>query len=517
MMDFTSKPKAGLPVKSVVIIGGGTAGWMTAAALSKYFEKMDVSVVLIESDMISSVGVGEATIPAIGKFNKALGIDENEFLKATHGTFKLGIDFENWGEINERYFHPFGTYGFDLEGLDFHHYWARLQEKGHDVSLDDYSLNAMAAHTGKFIRPEPNHGQVMNKLEYAFHFDAVLYAKYLRKYAEVRGVIRHEGLVENVELDSETGFVEKVVLKDNREFSADLFVDCTGFRGVVIEQAMQTGYENWHKYLPVDRAVAVTTSHDGQIKPYTRATAHDAGWQWHIPLQHRNGNGYVYCSDYLESDQAELDFRSRLSGALLQEPKHLRFVTGHRRKFWNKNCVAIGLSGGFMEPLESTGIHMIQSGVSKLIALFPSFGMSPVMQDEYNRLMRDDYLHIRDFLVLHYKATRRDDSPFWNYVRNMDVPDSLSHKLELLIEEGRFFKYDAELFDRTSWLAVAAGQGFAPKGYNPLVEGLSDRNIEQSLGNMRSVLRKAADAMPLHKLFIERFCKADEIQFTAET
>lgn len=502
-------PLNGRPIKNIIIVGGGTAGWMSAAALSKYLEKMDVSLTLIESEQIATVGVGEATIPAIGKFNRALGIDEDEFLKATQGTFKLGIEFENWGEIGERYFHPFGTYGFDLEGLDFHHFWTYMNLKGKASSLNDYSVSAKSAYNYKFIRPDPQHGAIINRLEYAFHFDAVLYAVYLQKFAEARGVIRHEGLVERAALDSENGYINAVHLQDGRVFEADFFIDCTGFRGVLIEQALQTGYVDWHKYLPVDRAVAATTKKEDGLRPYTRSTAYDAGWQWQIPLQPRDGNGYVYCSEYLDAEQAEQDFRSRLKGDLLKDPKHLRFMTGHRRMFWNKNCVAIGLSAGFMEPLESTSIHMIQSGISKLIALFPNSETPLSVSDEYNRLMRDDFTHIRDFLILHYKATHRDDSPFWNYVRTMEIPDSLKHKMELLIEQGRFFKYDAELFDLTSWLAVAAGQGFAPKAYNSLVTGLSDNNIEQSLNNMRSVIDKAVSAMPMHQDFIERFCKAN--------
>lgn len=384
-----------------------------------------------------------------------------------------------------------------------------MNQQGKVSSLDEYSVSAKSAYASKFIRPDSQHGAIVNRLEYAFHFDAVLYAAYLREFAEARGVVRHEGLVEKAVLDPETGFIKAIHLQDDRVFEADLFIDCTGFRGVLIEQSMKTGYVDWHKYLPVNRAVAATTKPENVLRPYTRAKAYAAGWQWQIPLQHRDGNGYVYCSDFLDPSQAELDFRSRLRGDLLKEPRHLRFVTGHRRQFWNKNCVAIGLSAGFMEPLESTSIHMIQSGISKLIALFPDCDMSSSVSNEYNRLMRDDFTHIRDFLVLHYKATRRDDSPFWEYVRAMEVPDSLKRKMELLIEEGRFFKYDAELFDLTSWLAVAVGQGFAPKGYNPLVKGLSDPNIEKSLKNMRSVIDKTVQAMPTHKEFIERFCKAD--------
>ena len=498
-------------VRNIVIVGGGTAGWMTAAALSRYAAKAGMSVTLIESEQIGTIGVGEATIPFITQFNKTLGIDEDEFVRQTQATFKLGIEFVGWGQKGERYFHPFGTHGFDLGGLSFHHYWAKLNALGEKGPLEDYSLNAQAAYAGKFIRPKPEHGPYINKLAYAFHFDAMLYAAFLRRFAEGNGVVRHEGVVEEVTQNPENGFIQSVRLKDGTSVSGDLFVDCSGFRGLLIEQTLEAGYDDWSHYLPVDRAVATTTRRDGPPVPYTRSTARKAGWQWKIPLQHRTGNGYVYCSQFMDSETAERDFRAALDGELLQEPRHLRFVTGRRRKFWDKNCVAIGLSAGFMEPLESTSIHLIQAGISKLIALFPDKSMSSVERDEYNRLLGDDYLHIRDFLILHYKATRRNDSPFWDYVREMDIPDSLSRKLELLRSRGRFFKYDAELFDLPSWLAVAVGQGLVPEGFNPMVEGLSDDNITKSLANMRQLIGKTVAAMLEHQVFIDKFCKAPPV------
>ena len=498
-------------VKNVVIVGGGSAGWMTAAALSRVLPREQVSVTLIESEEIGVVGVGEATIPHIAQFNRMLGFDEDEFVRQTQATFKLGIEFVDWGRKNDRYFHPFGVYGYDLEGLDFHHYWNRLRLSGVQTSLDDYSLNALAAYGGKFIRPEPAHGEVVNRLAYAFHFDAVLYARFLRSFAQQRGVTRLEGIVGEVEQDSETGFISTLRLQDGREIGGDLFVDCTGFRGVLIEGALNTGYEDWSHYLPVDRAVAVPCVRQGPPEPFTRATAREAGWQWRIPLQHRTGNGYVYSSQYTDQDSAQAALLNSLEGEALAEPRHLRFVTGKRKKFWNRNCVAIGLSAGFMEPLESTSIHLIQSGISKLIALFPDRGMSPVDSDEYNRLLDVGYQHIRDFLILHYVATERDDSPFWNYVRTMDIPDSLHRKLALLGARGRFFKYDDELFSVTSWLAVAAGQGRAPAAYNPIADGLSDQNLQKSLGNMTALLTKTAEALPTHQAFVDRYCKAEDV------
>lgn len=498
-------------IKKIVIIGGGTAGWMTAAALSKSVGKSDISITLIESEDIGTVGVGEATIPFISKFNQMLGIDEDEFIRKTQATFKLGIEFVDWGQIGEKYFHPFGSHGFDLEGISFHHYWEKLKSMGDSHPLEAYSLNAQAAYEGKFIRPKPEHGPFVNRLAYAFHFDAALYATYLRQLSEGRGVVRREGKVADVSLASETGFIQHVKLETGEVVEGDLFIDCTGFRGVLIEQTLKAGYDDWSHHLPVNRAVAAPTKSVGEPVPYTRSTAREAGWQWRIPLQHRTGNGYVYCGDYISQDDAEQDFRNALSGDLLREPKHLRFVTGHRRKFWDKNCVAIGLSAGFLEPLESTSIHLIQAGISKLIALFPDKSMPVIEQNEYNRLMADDFAHIRDFLILHYKVSRRRDSPFWTYIHQMEPPESYTHKMDLLSSRGRFFKYDAELFDIPSWLAVAVGQGLSLQGYNPMVNGLSDHNISKSLENMRELVDKTVKAMPTHQAFISKFCKADTI------
>ena len=496
------------PIQSVVIVGGGSAGWMTAAALSNYLTKANVRITLIESEQIGTVGVGEATIPQIAQFNAILGIDEDTFVRETSGTFKLGIEFSDWGEIGETYFHPFGTHGFDLEGLSFHHFWERLRQSGDTTPLEAYSLNARAAYAGKFIRPQPEHGPIINRLAYAFHFDATRYAAYLRKLSEARGVKRLEGIVSDVAHNEATGFLETVTLEDGRTVSGDLFIDCTGFRGVLIGKALDIGYEDWAHWLPCDRAVAIGCERPGPAEPYTRATAREAGWQWRIPLQHRTGNGYVYSSKFLSADQAETDLISSLEGAPTSSPNHLRFTTGHRHKFWEKNCIAIGLSAGFLEPLESTSLHLIQTGISKLIALFPDANMAEVERDEYNRLLTDDFAHIRDFLILHYKQTRRSDAPFWNYVRTMSVPPSLERKLDLLKSRGRFFKYDAELFDLTSWIAVLIGQGGQLNGYNPIADSLSDNNVSKSLGNIIATMDKAVQAMPPHEAFITRFCKA---------
>jgi tryptophan halogenase len=495
-------------IKKVVIVGGGSAGWMTAAALSKYLSKSNVDITLIESEQIGTVGVGEATIPQIAQFNQILGIDENTFVRETSGTYKLGIEFVNWGGIGERYFHPFGTHGFDLEGLSFHHFWQRQSAAGDMTALDDYALNAKAAYAGKFIRPQPEHGPIINQLAYAYHFDATRYASFLRRFSEQRNVERVEGIVARVNQDESHGLINSVTLEDGQTVSGDLFIDCTGFRGLLIDKALGVGYEDWSHWLPCDRAVAVGCERTQAAEPYTRSTAREAGWQWRIPLQHRTGNGYVYCSRFLSAEEAEATLLDNLDGEPITKPNHLRFTTGHRHKFWEKNCVAIGLSAGFLEPLESTSLHLIQSGISKLIALFPDASSAGIEQDEYNRLMTDDFTHIRDFLILHYKQTKRDDSPFWNYVRTMDIPESLERKLSLLSARGRFFKYDAELFDVTSWIAVYVGQGGKLNGYNPMADGLSDGNVQRSLANMLDAMEKAVTAMPTHEAYIERFCQA---------
>lgn len=496
-------------VQKIVIVGGGTAGWMSAAALSKLMPHGEI--ILVESEEIGTVGVGEATIPQIATFNDRLGIKEDEFVRETQATFKLGIEFVDWGKVGEKYFHPFGTHGFDLEGIEFHHFWNKLREQGDNRSIEDYSINAKAAYNDKFIRPKSEHGPIINKLGYAFHFDAILYAKFLRNFSERNGAKRIEGKVDNVTLRSKDGFIESITLADGQVISGDLFIDCTGFRGLLIEEALHTGYEDWSEYLPVDSAVAVPCEKISDPVPYTRSTARNAGWQWRIPLQHRTGNGYVYCSKYQSKEEAERLLLDNLDGKPLAAPRHLRFKTGHRKQFWNKNCVAIGLSAGFMEPLESTSIHLIQSGISKLVALFPDKSMNPVERNEYNRLLSVGYAHIRDFLILHYKLTKRDDSEFWNYVRTMEIPKSLKRKMALIESRGRFFKYDDELFNVTSWMAVAIGQGYAPNGYNPMVNSLTEDNIKNSLSNMLGAINKAVDAMPRQQSFIDRFCKAEDV------
>lgn len=494
------------PIRKVVIVGGGTAGWMTAAALSRYLPKTTTSITLVESEAIGTVGVGEATIPQIADFNRMLGIDENEFVRETAGTFKLGIEFADWGRVGDRYFHPFGSYGFDLEGTDFHHFWLRLSQMQETPGLDAYSLNASAAYSGKFIRPDGDPRSILSRLGYAFHFDATRYAAFLRNYSEKRGVKRVEGKVTRVEQRSEDGFIEAVVLENGSRLEGDLFVDCTGFKALLIGDTLGVGYRDWSDLLPMDRAVALPTKSIEPPKPYTIATAREAGWTWRIPLQHRVGNGHVYSSRFMEADRATEILLNNVDGEPIGEPRHLRFVTGRREQFWKANCVAIGLSAGFLEPLESTSIHLIQTGVAKLLALFPNRSFNAVERDEYNRLLSTSYQHTRDFILLHYVATERTDSPFWRYVREIDIPETLQHKMALLQSSGSFFRYEDELFSVVSWLAVMHGQRRGPTGYNPVADGLSEDNLTKSLANMRGLISKTVNAMPTHQQFIDRFC-----------
>ena len=495
------------PITSVVIVGGGTAGWMTAAALSRFLDNGYTRITLIESDEIGTVGVGEATIPTIASFNRMLEIDEDDFIRRTKGTFKLGIEFVDWNRIGQRYFHPFGNYGVTLNGVDFHQIHARFGKEAGGAPLYAYSLPSIAAQHGRFSRTA-NPQSPLGTLDYAYHFDAGLYARYLRTYAEERGVVRIEGKIGTVGQNAETGYVETVTLADGRQLSGDLFIDCSGFRGLLIEDTLKAGYEDWSAWLPCDRAVAVPSTNGGDPQPFTRATARPAGWQWRIPLQHRTGNGHVYASKFIEKDDATALLLANLAGEQLAEPRHLSFQAGRRKRAWDKNVVAIGLSSGFLEPLESTSIHLIQTGIAKLLALFPDTRFAEIERDEYNRLVKAAYDSVRDFIILHYHATCRDDSPFWDHVRTMAVPDSLSRKLELFRAKGRVFRYDDELFTVTSWVAVMLGQGILPTGHDPIADSIDRPGIVTALGQMASDIRHMVAAMPTQAAYIAAHCRA---------
>lgn len=495
-------------IRKVVIAGGGTAGWMTAAALSKFLPR-DIEISLVESEAIGTVGVGEATIPPLSDYNALLGIKEYDFLKATSGSYKLGIEFVDWGRIGESYFHPFSTYGIDLQGVHFHQFWSKLRLKGENHSLDEYSICAQAAKAGKFMRPNVTDPRSpLAQMRHAYHVDAGKYAAYLRSYAEARGVERVEGRIREVIKNPENGQIIALQLDEDRRVIGDFFVDCTGFRALLIGEALNSEYDNWQKWLPCDRAVAIPCKATRAFVPYTRAAATSAGWQWRIPLQHRVGNGQVFCSEYMSDEEAVNALMGVIEGEPLAAPNILKFTTGHRKEIWKKNCVAIGLSSGFLEPLESTSIHLIQEGIAKLIALFPDRTFNELERETYNGLMSANFEYVRDFLILHYHATERNDSEFWNYVRTMPIPEMLERNIRQFRYLGRFFGAREDLFTITSWVAVMVGQNIVPEGYDPVVDGVPEDQINEMMKDIRNVYLEAADRMPPHGAFIDKFCKA---------
>ena len=494
-------------LQNIVIVGGGTAGWMTAAALAHALQG-SCRIMLVESEEIGSIGVGEATIPPIKYFNRLLGIDENALLAATQGTFKLGIEFVDWTRLQQRYFHPFGQFGAEFDAVPLYHYWLRERERGDDTPLQDYALAWVAARGGKFDLPAADSRQVQSSLDYAYHFDASLYARFLRTYAEQRGVRRTEGKVVDVALRGDDGFIQSVTLDGGTVIEGDLFIDCSGFRGLLIEDALKTGYDDWSHWLPCDRAVAVACTHRSEWTPYTRSTAHAAGWQWRIPLQHRMGNGHVYCSRFISDDEATATLLANLEGDPLGAPRQLRFTTGRRKESWSRNCVAVGLSAGFMEPLESTSIHLIQTAVTRLLALFPDRDFDPYAAREYNRLTQLEYERIRDFLILHYHATQRDDAPLWRECARMSVPAGLAHKMRLFADSGRSFRESEELFAEPSWVEVMIGQNILPRAYHPLVEQMPDDQLKQFMQGVAQVIESCVGVMPPHQTFIDRRCAA---------
>jgi tryptophan halogenase len=495
-------------IKDIVIIGGGTAGWMTAAGLARLLKHPEINIRLIESEAIGTVGVGEATIPHIKLFNNLLGLNEDEFVSRTNATFKLGIEFANWDRQGKSYIHPFGAYGIDMEGLRFHQYWLRHRALGDTSSLDDYNLQIMAARAGKFQRPQKIKNSPLGSIEYAFHFDATLYAQFMRNFSERNGVKRTEGKVVTVEQNPETGFVESVTLDSGEVIAGELFIDCSGFRGLLIEQTLKTGYDDWSSVLPCNRAVTVGSQKVADPIPYTKATAKKAGWQWRIPLQSRTGNGHVYCSDYLSDDEAAETLMAGLDSEAIGDPKLLRFTTGMRKKVWNKNVVAIGLSAGFMEPLESTSIHLIQTAIARLMTHFPDKHFNEADIRYFNQRTLLEYEQVRDFLVLHYCATERDDSDFWNYCRTMEIPETLSQRLDIYEENARLYRDDKELFGEVSWLAVMHGQGIEPKRYHPNANIMPEDELNKRMSDIRRTWSNCLATIPSHQQFIDQHCKA---------
>ena len=498
-------------IKRVVIVGGGTAGWMSAALLSKAL-RHEVQIELIESEEIGTIGVGEATIPQLALFNKYLQIDDNDFIAKTNGSLKLGIEFVNWGTQGNRYIHTFGTIGRDLELIDFHHYWLRAREMGMDVSLWDYSVHYRAAISNKFDRLGPT--PELAGMGYAYHFDAGLYAAFLRSIAEKNGVIRTEGKITDVKLHGETGNVESVTLVGGKSVAGEMFIDCSGFRGLLIEQALNTGYHDWSDLLRCDRALAVPCESVKPLTPYTRSTARKAGWQWRIPLQSRIGNGLVYCSSHMSDDEAATTLMSNLDGKALADPRPIKFLTGKRKKTWHKNVLALGLASGFMEPLESTSIHLVQSGLSRFLQLYPTAGFEQSEIDQYNNETMDEWLLIRDFLVLHYHLNQRTDSAFWRECREMSVPDSLTHKMALFAANGRVHHDKRDLFSNPSWIQVMLGQNLQPKGYNPLAANLSNMELRDFLSDIKGSVIHATSLMPSHEKFIADNCAAKGVNVT---
>ncbi|UAB78836.1 tryptophan 7-halogenase [Erythrobacter sp. SCSIO 43205] len=497
---------AGGPLRKIVIVGGGSAGWMTAAALSDALDTF-CDITLIESEAIGTVGVGEATIPPIRNFNSRIGIDEATFVKETAGSYKLGIQFVDWSRLGHAYFHPFGQYGAEFDKVPFYHYWMRESLAGRiDGPIDDFSMCWAMAKAGKFAHPEADRRKIQSTFDYAYHFDAGLYAAFLRRLSEARGVTRIEGRVTDVAQRAEDGFIESVTLDNGQTVAGELFIDCSGFRGLLIEGTLEAGYENWQRWLPCDRAVAVPCAKQAEITPYTRSTAKTAGWQWRIPLQHRTGNGYVHCSEFISEDEATETLMSSLDGEAQADPRTLRFVTGKRRKFWDKNCVAIGLSAGFMEPLESTSLHLIQYGILRLIALLPDRSMSPLLAREYNRQTTGEYERIRDFLILHYKATSRDDAELWRYCSAMEVPETLQYKMDHFREYGMLVSDERELFANPSWIAVYLGQDIVPAKAPAITQMREGVPVAERMQMVASAMDSAVAEMPAHADFLAKFC-----------
>ena len=493
-----------VPQRRIVVVGGGTAGWMTAAALARFCLPA-MSVKLVESDEIGIVGVGEATIPTIALFNQSLGINEAEFLAATGGTYKLGIAFDGWGKPDEAYVHAFGLVGSALGVVPFHHYWLRGRKLGISKQLGHYILHTIAIAGNRFAHVERPAGSVLPPLPYAYHFDASLYARFLRDYAEKRGVVRQEGKIVAVERNQQNGDVAAVLLANGARVEGDLFVDCSGFRGLLIEQELETGFEDWSEWLQCDRAIAVPCARVDPLIPVTRVIARSAGWQWRIPLQHRIGNGYVFSSRRISEDEAAATLLANLDGEAMAEPRTIRFTPGIRRKSWVRNVVAIGLSSGFIEPLESTSIHVIQTGINRLLDLLPAADTSDATRDDFNARTRFEMERIRDFIILHYHANQRVEEPFWDELRTMQIPEPLKHKIDLFRSSARMTASFDELFDARAWIQVLIGQNIIPEAYHPIADLLPEPRLKEFLDGLERSHVGEVSRWSDHGAFVGKF------------
>ena len=492
-------------IKNVVIVGGGTAGWMTATALARTMGHQ-LNIRLVESDAIGIVGVGEATIPAIRLFNAMAEIDEDEFLRETKASFKLGIEFQNWGKLGDRYMHAFGQFGQSLGLLEFYQFWLRARQEGVAKPFGQYSLTEVAAQAGKFARLSHIPNTALEGITYAFHFDAGLYAKFLRSIAEGIGVVRTEGIINSVERRGEDGFVQSVALESGEVIEGELFIDCSGFRGLLIGQSLGVGNDNWSHWLPCDRAIAVPCENGPKLRPFTQSIAHQAGWQWRIPLQHRTGNGHVFCSEFMSEDEATDILLRNLEGKPLADPRVIRFTTGMRERAWEKNVVALGLASGFLEPLESTSIHLIQNGIAKLMSMFPDKSFNPALMDEYNRKVAFEYERIRDFIILHYHANQRDDSPFWTRCREMAIPETLKTKIDIFKATGKIYRDQEELFVEIGWFQVMTGQNIVPDTYHPMADAISHQELKYFMSDIETIVARTASGLPSHEDYIASSC-----------
>lgn len=497
------------PIDHLVIMGGGTAGWMAAAAIGKVFRNTAMKITLIESSAIGTVGVGEATIPEMINFNRTLGIDEQEFLKFTKGTFKLGIEFVDWMGDGGSYIHPFARYGTALGATPFFHYWQRLNNLGAAQPLSEYSFCIQLCKQNKFVKPMNVPNSPLREIDYAYHFDAGLYAQFLKKYAEACGVVHVDAKVVGVQKNPSNGYIQSLMLEQGGQIDADFFIDCTGFRGVLIEEALHSGYEDWSHLLPCDSAMAVATPALAHAPPYTRSSARDAGWQWRIPLQHRTGNGYVYSSRFLSDEQARATLLQNLEGEPLSDPRLIRFKTGVRRYPWKKNCVSFGLSSGFLEPLESTSIHLVYEALAHFLGLFPSKVIQPELVKKYNELQMRSFTTIRDLLIFHYWANNRTGE-FWDCCRNMEIPERLRNKVELYQSTGRIFQEDNELFSDVTWISVFLGQGISTTVYNPIADTLSVADLKQRMEDVKHIIHYASQQLPSHREYVSKYCLAKE-------